>query len=70
MMYGLLAAAAAFAFFMFVRSQRRQGAAEAIMKAAAAAADRMERSREIHAEIKRLPLSDRAGRLRQLDARR
>jgi hypothetical protein len=69
-MYGLMAAGAALAFYIFVRSQRRAGAAEAILKAAQAAAERMERSRAIHQEIKRLPLADRASRLRRLDASR
>jgi hypothetical protein len=68
--YGLMAAALVAVFLLYSAGQRRAGAAEAVAKAAQRAVKRMERSREIHNEIARLPLTDRARRLRDLDARR
>lgn len=68
--YALIAAAVAVAVFLYGRSKKKQGAAEALARAAEAALQRMEKNREIHREIQRLPLGERADRLRALDSRR
>jgi len=68
--YGLMAAAAVVFIMLYSRSLKRQGAAEAMAKAVEKVVVRMERNREVHQEIKRLPLSDRARRLRDLDTPR
>ena len=66
----LVIGAVLLAILFYGRSKHKQGAADAMAKAVAAVAKRMERSREINAEISQLPLSDRARRLRELDAAR
>ena len=50
--------------------KKKQGAAEVVARATELMVKRMERNREIHSKIRRLPLSDRARRLRDLDAAR
>ena len=72
LMYGL--AAAAFVVVLLVvkarydKGLKRQGAQQAATAAAAAIIATMEKNRELHAEIRRLPLSERAARLRQTDS--
>ena len=64
--FALIALVVVGAILLYGRSKRKQGVAEAVARAAAAVTKRMERNRIIHAEIKRLPLSERAERLRKL----
>ena len=68
--YALIAGAVVLGILLYGRGKKKQGAAHAIAHAIEKVVKRMERSREIHAEIRRLPLSDRARRLRDLDAAR
>ncbi len=58
------------AIFLYGRGKKREGAAEAVREAEARAVERMKRGREVHREIRRLPLSERARRLRELDDER
>jgi len=73
LMYGL--AALAFISFLLIalssfgNRREKEGALKVASAAAAAVIANLEKSREIHAEIKRLPLADRAARLRQTDRR-
>ena len=68
--YALIAGAVVLGILLYGRGKKKQGAAQAIAHAIEKVVKRMERSREIHAEIRRLPLTDRARRLRDLDAAR
>jgi type II secretory pathway pseudopilin PulG len=73
LMYGL--AAAVFIAVLLISLSRygkrreKEGAARVATEAARAIIDQMEVYRAKHAEIKRLPLSDRARRLRETDRR-
>jgi S-adenosylmethionine synthetase len=70
-MYGLAAAAfiavALLALSRFGARREKEGAMKVAAAAASAVIKNMERYREIHSEVKQLPLSDRAARLRQTD---
>ncbi len=66
--YALIAGAILLAILIYGRSKKKQGAAEAVARATKLVVKRMERNREIHSEVRRLPLSDRARKLRDLDA--
>lgn len=63
----LLVGAVLVAILLYGRGKRKEGAAEAVREAEARAMQRMKRSRAVHREIRRLPLSERARRLRELD---
>ncbi len=65
--YALAAGALLLIVYLWGRSKRNEGHAEAVALAIAGVAERMEHRREIHREIRTLPLADRADRLRQLD---
>jgi len=71
LMYGLAALAfagvALLALSRFGARREKEGAMKVAAAAAGAVIQNMERYREIHAEVKRLPLSDRAARLRGSD---
>ena len=73
LMYGLAAAVFIAVALLALRNFGNRREKEGAIKVAAAAATRvienMERSREIHSEIKRLPLSERAARMRASDRR-
>ncbi len=68
--YALIAGAILLTIFIYGRSKKKQGAAEAVARATERVVQRMERNREIHREIKSLPLGSRADRLRRLDTPR
>lgn len=63
----LLIVAVLIAIALYGRGKKREGAAEAVRKATEAAVKRMEKHRENHSKIRRLPLGERARRLRELD---
>jgi len=71
LMYGLAALAfagvALLALSRFGARREKEGAMKVAAAAAGAVIKNMERYREIHSEVKRLPLSDRAARLRGSD---
>lgn len=69
-MYAAIAAALLTGILLWRRGLLKEGAAQAVARAAAAAAKRMERNREIHRDIQTWPLDKRAKRLRKLNARR
>ena len=52
--------------WLYGRGKKAEGAREAISAARDRAMERMQRNREVHREIRDLPLSDRARRLREL----
>ena len=66
--YALMAAVAVAMVFYYLHKRDARVVAEVMARANAAVAKRVERSREIRRDIKRLPLSERAERLRKLDA--
>ena len=71
LMYGLAALAfvviGAAVLARIKSNAKKAGALEVAAAAAGAVIQNMERYREIHSEVKRLPLSDRAARLRGSD---
>jgi hypothetical protein len=72
-MYALAAVVFIGALFLalnkFGNRREKEGAMKVATAAAKAVIKNMEKSREIHAEIKRLPLSARAAKLRRTDRR-
>lgn len=64
--YALIALAVLGAILWLRASARRAGREQAVAEAMQGVIERMERNRETHREIKRLPLSERARRLREL----
>lgn len=73
LMYALAAVVFLGALFLalnrFGNQREKEGAMKIASVAAKAVIKNMEKSREIHAEIKRLPLSARAAKLRATDRR-
>jgi len=67
---GVMVGLALLAIFVYGRMQRGRGKREAYAKSVEKAYKRLEENREIHREIRDLPLAERAQRLRDLDARR
>lgn len=65
--YALIGLTVVAAILFYGRSKRKQGAAEVAAKSVEVLLKKMEKKREIHSEISRLPLSERAARLRKLD---
>lgn len=70
-MYGLAAMvfvmAGVWALKSFGNKREQEGALKVAVVAAANVIKNMERYREIHTEVKRLPMSERAARLRDTD---
>lgn len=62
----LLIGVALLMLWLYGRGKKAEGAREAINAARDRAMERMERNREVHREIRDLPLSERARRLREL----
>ena len=68
--YALIAVVMAGLVFWYLTARDKRVVAEVMARATAAIVKRMERNREIHREIKRLPLGERANRLRKLNSPR
>jgi len=72
-MYGMIAVVVVggimIAISRYGKSREAGGVIKVVTKMAEKIIENNERSREIHAEIKRLPMSERAARLRNTDRR-